>query len=716
MSDRRMDQVRQRVAVLLENRELADLGDSQLLERYVRERDETAFAVLLRRHGPMVLGVCRNILRHAHDAEDAFQATFLVLACKANQIRRQTSLASWLYGTASRVSLKARSRLAALRCDQRHLADRRRAEAQREAAQRVQEQQALRDWLHEELSRLPEWERQVLILCYLEGRTQEQAARALGCPVGSISRHVKRAAELLQERLAGQGFALSVPAVLAVLAEQARAALPDRLSRITLQTVYETTAAGTLAPGAAGAGIVLAREVLESMTRFKLSALAAVLMLTGVIAATTGLVAQPLEKAKGPGPKASARAKPGLEPFRQRSPEDRLRLIEKLVQADQPFQKAERGAVTQTVVERATVEPAAVSEVVWRNEQARPIKWVIEEGSHVKKGVRVLELHTGDFQGELNLLMNRKEKVEDDFAQARENLTLMQAENQVDIRLAEIAVRIAELEANKLKGDVDKTIATLKAEQARLLLGRVKAQSKGREARAEADLRSKKVVLDRDKTRQQVIEDQIRKCTLTAPREGVVLYSFPWNPEEINRGAIAQPNQILLRIYDPNHLQVNARIPEALISQIRAGQPAVVQVDAFPNRPIPAEVVKVATAASHQDWFKSGVKVYSVELALKEMLLSLKPGMTAEASIQTGEQRAVLRVPIQAVLGDSKSRYCFVRTSKGIEQRPVVTGLQGNSFVEIKEGLQEGDQVLRDPRAVAERLDLGAREGSRPRE
>jgi RNA polymerase sigma factor (sigma-70 family) len=172
------------------------LTDGELLERFVHRREEAAFAALVQRHGPMVLSVCRRVLRHNHDAEDAFQATFLVLTKKAHRLHRPELLANWLYGVAYRTALHARQR-----------ADRRREREKEAAAMSVPtddpeiESRELRRILDEELQSLPEKYRAPLVLCYLEGKTNGEAARLLGWPSGSMSHRLARGRELLRERL-----------------------------------------------------------------------------------------------------------------------------------------------------------------------------------------------------------------------------------------------------------------------------------------------------------------------------------------------------------------------------------------------------------------------------------------------------------------------------------------------------------------------------------
>jgi RNA polymerase sigma factor (sigma-70 family) len=224
-------------------------GDEELLGRFARDHDQEAFAALVRRHGPMVFGVCLRILREAHDAEDAFQATFLVLARQAGPVGRPGSLAYWLYGVACRIARNARARAARRR---RHET----AAASQSAARREPEpgQEELRAHLDRELQRLPEKYRQALVLCYLEGKTNQEAARQLGWPPGSMSARLARGRELLRERLLGRGAAFSAGALLALLG-QAAAAVPAR--------VYASAVQAALAVAAGKAALALSPAVLD---------------------------------------------------------------------------------------------------------------------------------------------------------------------------------------------------------------------------------------------------------------------------------------------------------------------------------------------------------------------------------------------------------------------------------------------------------------------
>jgi RNA polymerase sigma factor (sigma-70 family) len=179
-----------------------DPTDGQLLERFVSRRDESAFAALVRRHGRMVLGVCRRVLGDAHHAEDASQAAFLVLVRKAASLGRPPSLANWLYAVAYRTALKARANAA-----RRWACERQAVPLPPTAPPDEVVRREARAALDEELSRLPECYRAPLVLCYLEGRTNEDAARALGWPTGSISYWLARGRAILRERLTRRGLA-----------------------------------------------------------------------------------------------------------------------------------------------------------------------------------------------------------------------------------------------------------------------------------------------------------------------------------------------------------------------------------------------------------------------------------------------------------------------------------------------------------------------------
>ncbi len=243
---------------------VAGLGDVELLERFAARGDGPAFASLVARHGPMVLGVCRGVLRDPHDAEDAFQATFLVLARKAGSLAGVRSLGAWLYRVAYRVALEANARSVR----------RRRREARGVEMDAVEDRRREPDAdlgpvIHEELRRLPERYRGPIVLCDLEGLTREQAAEQLRWPVGTVSGRLSRARELLRGRLTRRGVSLSGALAGAWLADRATAAVPAAWAGATTEAAMAAAkGAGAASAVASGlAGDVARRMLMERATR-----------------------------------------------------------------------------------------------------------------------------------------------------------------------------------------------------------------------------------------------------------------------------------------------------------------------------------------------------------------------------------------------------------------------------------------------------------------
>jgi RNA polymerase sigma factor (sigma-70 family) len=266
-------------------RDTASRTDGELVERFVARRDEAAFEALLRRHGPMVLAVCRRVLGNEADAEDAFQSTFLVLARKAAAVRPQRLVGNWLYGVAHTTSLKAR----AMRT--------KRSAKEREAAARAKPEIPAEAWRHpealldRELQALPGIYRAAIVLCELEGKSLKEAARQLGCPVGTIGARLARGRALLARRLVRQGLSLSPAALAAALAHPAaRAAVPPALASATCK------AAALFAAGTAAAGGLVSTEValltdaaLKALLLTKLKVASAVLLVVPLFAAAAGI-------------------------------------------------------------------------------------------------------------------------------------------------------------------------------------------------------------------------------------------------------------------------------------------------------------------------------------------------------------------------------------------------------------------------------------------
>jgi RNA polymerase sigma factor (sigma-70 family) len=251
------------------------LSDAHLLSRFIGSRDRTAeaaFRELVDRHGPMVMGVCRQILRRPQDADDAFQATFLVLVRKARSIRVGDSLAPWLYGVAYRTAHRVRA-----------IAGRYRTDAIEPMAEAVESSRDdsftldVRPLLHEELARLPGKYRDPIVLCHLEGKTHEEAARLLAWPVGTVSGRLSRGRQLLKARLERRG----VEAPSAILAARwlTEAPLSPSLVEAALGASARFSAAATISTSVQS----LAQGILRAMLIHKLKLISLALVAVGVM-------------------------------------------------------------------------------------------------------------------------------------------------------------------------------------------------------------------------------------------------------------------------------------------------------------------------------------------------------------------------------------------------------------------------------------------------
>jgi RNA polymerase sigma factor (sigma-70 family) len=265
-------------------------SDVLLLSRFIRDRDESAFAALVSRHGPMVLNVCRRLLGDAHAAEDAFQATFLILARKAPSLSRPDALAGWLYGVASRVASRARSSNARAHIRQRIDEEREPIDPRPDPLAQLTARELL-GVLEEELQRLPPAYRLPVVLCCLEGHSQEEAARRLGWTPGSVKGRLERGRRRLHDRLQRRGVSLSAALGLAEVARGAgpTASLLARTGEATL-----LFAAGRALPAAliSHRALTLAQKGLQPMWMTRSIGTLVVLLLAGGLAAGLGLTAR----------------------------------------------------------------------------------------------------------------------------------------------------------------------------------------------------------------------------------------------------------------------------------------------------------------------------------------------------------------------------------------------------------------------------------------
>ncbi len=274
-----------RAAVLFDDR---GLSDGLLLEQFLTRREEVSFEVLVRRHGPMVWGVCRRLLGNTHDAEDAFQATFMVLVRKANTVRPRERVGNWLYGVAFRTAQKARTLAARRRAKEARLPP-----APSQAANPCDELQPVLDG---ELSRLPEKYRAPIVLCDLQGKSRKEAARSLGWPEGTVSGRLARGRALLARRLTARGVTLSAVTLALALGGQAPAlALPTSLVHHTVRSAMLLAAGHALTEGAIPVNILLLTDgVMKAMLLSKLKTTVSAFLAAGLFITALGAGSGPL--------------------------------------------------------------------------------------------------------------------------------------------------------------------------------------------------------------------------------------------------------------------------------------------------------------------------------------------------------------------------------------------------------------------------------------
>lgn len=323
MATRQMSEVIQCLRRVL--RDGAGPTDEQLLEDYISRRDEAAVAAIVGRHGPMVWGVCRRVLNNHHDAEDAFQATFLVLVRRAASIASRELLANWLYGVAYQTALKARATAIKRKGRERQVAnmpeplDRSQGAGIRSQGSGVREQEWLevQGLLDQELSRLPDIYRGVIVHCVLEGKTRSEAARHWGLPEGTVASRLARARTMLAKRLAKRGVVLSGGTLAAVLAQNvASAGMPASVVTSTISAA-RLVAAGQLAAGGSVSVKVaaLAEGVLKAMMIAKLKAALAVVLVFGFVITGATMLTSSLAMVQAKQPAAAVG--PAQEPPKQ---------------------------------------------------------------------------------------------------------------------------------------------------------------------------------------------------------------------------------------------------------------------------------------------------------------------------------------------------------------------------------------------------------------
>lgn len=453
-----------------------------------------------------------------------------------------------------------------------------------------------------------------------------------------------------------------------------------------------------------------------------------------------------------------------------------------------------------TIIERGALESSRNSDIYCTvkagqkgSTNASIIKWLLEDGSSVKKGDPVIILDDSGFQDQYKTQKIVVDNAQAAKIQAEQAYEIQLSQNESDIKSAEVALEIAEIDLKKYQegdypqqlkifegnikqaeSDVEQqrdrvawanrmvkkgylTVTQSQGEQSKLeslqitltraeedrrvltdpiygtgkrqitflqndvtekkrALERVRSQAKAKEVQAKIDRDTKKSVYDQEATKLKEIDDEIRKCKIYAPQDGLVVYFVPEQARGggAQQGIIAQgepvrEGQKLMQIPDLHHMIVNTKVHEALVSKVKKGQPVRVRVDSFPDLTLEGSVESVATVSAQQDFFAADVKVYTTKIKIKSPPEGLKPGMSAEAKITIAAAlENVVTLPVQAIVGSvemGKTRKCFVLTPDGPVEREITVGQSNNSKAEITSGLKEGEDVVLNPGALLSEKD-----------
>jgi RND family efflux transporter MFP subunit len=386
------------------------------------------------------------------------------------------------------------------------------------------------------------------------------------------------------------------------------------------------------------------------------------------------------------------------------------------------FHKVGRGDVTVTIIERGTLEAVQSTPIkaklgdVGPASPASSIKWIVPDGSFVKKGVKLVELDDSPLRDKIRVHEIDVAKAKMDWQYATKDRDLALAEIKHDLDDAADNVELAEIDLKEAE-EAQRPRMEIRLRQAKRALELAKLRGETRKNRAESMVGPSKAALDAVTARLEDLKQQLAQYTLTAPQDGLATYYVSeqarfgiGRQSVVAEGEPVQENQILMTLPDLRRMQVVVKVHESLVRWLRPARPgakpdqrqaARIVVDAFPAQAITGRVQAVSPTPGQADFWASDVKTYPVTIALDQENDGgvLKPGMSAEVSIPVAEKRGVLRVPIQSVLRSRGKSSCFVQKEGSADERQVTIGLIGDTFVEILDGLNEGESVALNPRA-----------------
>ncbi len=420
--------------------------------------------------------------------------------------------------------------------------------------------------------------------------------------------------------------------------------------------------------------------------------------------------------------------------------------------------EVDRGSMQITVVEQGNLESMSNVDVRCEVEgrvggggggggssgPGTQIIWIYKEGEFVHQGEKIVELDESSlkqqeieqqiaFETARQALITSKNTYEaakigvDEYLHGTfpKDLELVEAEITVakeNLRRAEEYAKYSE----KLYQKGFQTLLTLEADQfavsnAKLLLQAAETKKKSLQDftkkkmtadleslrdSAEASMKATDSKFKLEQNKLQQIRDQIEKCTILAPRDGMVIYASDRDRRgrsdsiEIKEGALVRLRQVIIQLPDLTHMQVRAKVHESMIERVKKGQLVNIRIDALPNLTMHGSVETINNQPEPGSWMSSNVKEYGVLCSIDEAVENLKPGMTAEVEIEINRLDDVLAVPVQAVVQKGDQSFCYTVGSAGFVPHQVALGDTNDVLIEVKEGLNPGDRVVLNPRLV----------------
>ena len=704
---------------------LTGLSDGQLLERYLRRGDdsaEAAFRALVDRHGPMVLRACRGVLRDPHAAEDAFQATFLILARKGGSIQKRDSVASWLFGVARRVAIRSDARR------RRRSVRERQGVAMDEAIDRSREFPESLGEIQAEVDRLPERFRAPIVLCYLEGLTQDEAAARLRLPASTVRVRLFRARARLRDRLERRGFSPGSLAVIAV--RRADAMIPAPLVDETVRAAIRLAAgqaAGLSAPVAA-----LAEGMIRVMFLAKLKF--AAVLLAALSCASAWMIAT----AAGPPSKPTDPAQPPVE-AKKAGPQPKGPEV--------AVEVARRSKWKRTTSQPTTLQ-AFDSVDVYARVSGYVNELKVDIGSAVKEGEVLAEIHSPEVFASVAKAKAEVDRAFAHLAKVKAALEVARAAAELEHSKVEAADaawksavaardyrdkqfhRMSNLSAqhaigqsfvDNAKDKYESAIADVFTAEAQRKIARgAEVEARAKVLAAEADTAESEADLKIAEAGLKSAEIAQEGTKIQSPYKGIVVFRH----EGLHKGAYVRSADLgnsapLLTIVRPDLMRAVIAVPTHVTTYVDVGDPVKIRIDALgPNTVLKGVISRTAYA---MEKINDRTRALRVEVDLPNRGNRLRPGQSGFAEIQLESRENVLSIPIAAIeaagvvlnqleSGDTTRCLC-IRDGRAVAV-PIRIGEFYEGRVEVLEGLKEGESVVIE---VDEKIEDGTPVRLRPK-